>query len=376
MRVLLVTNVFPPLIGGPATFVDLLGHELARRGHRVTVVCSSPARSHPSDRTRPFRVVRVSTENRYRYEIRIRLVLLRELLRHRRVFVNLLETYVAEVNRLARRRFVLKVVGDAAWERARNLGATTLDIDAFQTAGLERAAVAAEIRKRDGALDQARCVVTPSRYLKDLVVGWGVSADKVRVIPNGVEDELLETPLPMKRSEGRLRALFVGRLTNWKGVETLLLAARDRPDVEVAIVGDGPEQPSLRELASQLGLNGRARFLGRLERAAAQAEMQRAHVLVLTSLYEGHSHTLLEAGAVGLPCIASRRGGNPEVIADGENGLLVPAQDPDALGAALERLARDEPLRHALATRAWQRSRERRLAASVDEIVEVLEHHG
>jgi glycosyltransferase involved in cell wall biosynthesis len=376
MRVLLVTNVFPPLIGGPATFVDLLGHELARRGHRVTVVCSSPSRAHPGDRGRPFRVVRVSTENRYLYEVRIRLVLLRELLLHRRVFVNLLETYVAEVNRLLRRSFVLKVVGDAAWERARNLGATALDIDAFQRAAAEQGRVAAEIRKRDGALRQARCIVTPSRYLKSLVVGWGVPAEKVRVIPNGVEDELLAARPPEPRSGGRLRALFVGRLTNWKGVETLLLAVRSSASVDVTIVGDGPEQPSLRELADQLGLNGRARFLGRLDRGAARAEMERADVLVLTSLYEGHSHTLLEAGAAGLPCIASARGGNPEVIADGENGLLIPPQDPQALGAALERLARDEPFRHALATAAWRRSRERRLARSVDEIVELMEHHG
>lgn len=376
MRVLLVTNVFPPLIGGPATFVDLLGRELARRGHRVTVVCSSPTRSHPSDRDRSFRVVRVSTENRYLYELEIRLVLLRELLLHRRVFVNLLESYVAEVNRFLRRRFVLKVVGDAAWERARNLGATALDIDAFQAAVAERAAVAGEIRKRDGALRQARCIVTPSRYLKDLVVGWGVPSEKVRVIPNGVEDALLAAAPPPPRKGARLRALFVGRLTNWKGVETLLLAVRDLACVEVAIVGDGPEQPSLRALAAQLGLNGRARFLGRLDRAAARVEMERSDVLVLTSLYEGHSHTLLEAGAVGLPCIASARGGNPEVIDDGGNGLLVPPQDPHALGAALERLARDEPLRHALATAAWRRSRERRLASSVDEIVAVLEHHG
>jgi glycosyltransferase involved in cell wall biosynthesis len=155
-----------------------------------------------------------------------------------------------------------------------------------------------------------------------------------------------------------------------------LLAVRELAEVEVAVVGDGPEQPSLRELAGQLGLNGRARFLGRLERGATRAEMERADVLVLTSLYEGHSHTLLEAGAVGLPCVASARGGNPEVIADGENGFLVPPQDPQALGAVLARLARDEPLRHALATAAWRRSRERRLASSVDEIVELLEHHG
>lgn len=373
MRVLLVTNVFPPLIGGPATFVDQVGHELARRGHRVTVVCSSTSAAHPSDRARPFRVVRVSIENRYLYELRIRLVLLRELLRHRRVFVNLLEGYVAQVNRLVRRRFVLKVVGDAAWERARNLGATTLDIDAFQSANGERSAVVSEIGLRRAALDQASTVITPSHYLRDLVAGWGVSPHRIEVVPNGVDDQFPADSPPSPRSGERLRALFVGRLTNWKGVDTLLLAARDLPGIDVAIVGDGPELPALRALAAQLGLGERVRFLGRLDRAAARAEMLGSHVLVLTSLYEGLSHTLLEAGAVGLPCIASRCGGNPEVIDDGVNGLLVPPQDPAALAVALARLAHDEGYRHRLATAAWQRSRERRIGPSVDRIVEVLE---
>src|SRR5690606_1402073 len=141
---------------------------------------------------------------------------------------------------------------------------------------------------------------------------------------------------PAPRAGERLRALFVGRLTNWKGVDTLLLAVRDLPEVDLAIVGDGPERPALEALARQLGLGGRAAFLGRLGRAETRREMLRSHVLVLPSLYEGLSHTLLEAGAVGLPCIASRCGGNPEVIADGENGLLVPPEDPAALGAALE----------------------------------------
>src|SRR5262249_54801966 len=159
-------------------------------------------------------------------------------------------------------------------------------------------AVEPEVRRRAAALRQARCVVTPSRYLRDLVVGWGVSAAKVAVIPNGVEDDFVSLEPPEPRRDGRLRALFVGRLTNWKGVETLLLAARNRPEVEVAIVGDGPERASLCGLADQLGLDGRVSFLGRLDRAQTREEMRRAHVLVLTSLYEGHSHTLLEAGAV------------------------------------------------------------------------------
>jgi glycosyltransferase involved in cell wall biosynthesis len=80
--------------------------------------------------------------------------------------------------------------------------------------------------------------------------------------------------------------------------------------------------------------------------------MQESDVLVLDSQYEGLSHTLLEAGAMGLPCIASDRGGNPEVIQNGSNGLLVPYGDVAALQAALANLEADEPLRYRLACQA------------------------
>jgi glycosyltransferase involved in cell wall biosynthesis len=376
MRILLVTNIFPPLIGGPATFMEQLASTLASQGHRVTVVCSSTTWHDPDDRRRPFRVVRVSIENRYAYEVRIRLVLLRELLAHRTVFVNLLEDYVAGVNRLIGRRYVLKIVGDAVWERARNLGATALDIDAFQRDPAAQHRWRREIARRNAHIAAASHVVTPSHYLRGIIEGWGVAAERISVIPNGLADAMLAEPAPVRRANGHLRALFLGRLTNWKGVETLLLAARGLAGVRVAIAGDGPQLPALEALARQLDLGTQVEFLGRLPREAVRAEMLRAHALVLTSLYEGHPHVLLEAAAHGLPSIASERGGNREVVESGINGLLVPAENPRALRDALELLRGDESLRHRLATAAWARAREYGMGGSVARIVEVLTRHG
>ena len=117
-KVLLVTNIFPPQIGGPATFIDRLARSLAERDHRVTVVCSSADSYDPGDAERPFAVRRVSTANRERYEIIVRARLALEMARHRLIFVNGLESYVSDVNRLLRRRYILKIVGDAVWETA------------------------------------------------------------------------------------------------------------------------------------------------------------------------------------------------------------------------------------------------------------------
>jgi glycosyltransferase involved in cell wall biosynthesis len=372
-RVLLVSNNFPPTIGGPATFVDALGHELARREYGVTVLCTSPVAIDPADAARPFSVRRVCLANRYRYEVAVRVALLRELARHRLVFVNTLEDVLLDVNRFVRRRYVLKVVGDAVWERARNLGATSLDIDAFQCDPEARRLFGPAIARRNRALLGAAHVVTPSEYLKRLVIGWGVPVERISVVPNGADDDFFAEAPPGRRSDGELEVLFVGRLTNWKGVETLLLALAGVARVRLVVAGEGPQLPVAVELARQLGLADRVRFAGGARRAEVRELMRTSDVLVLTSLYEGMSHTLLEAGAMGLPAVASACGGNPEVITDGANGLLVPPQDVARLRTALLMLRDDEALRHRLALEAHRRARSRRLADGVPRIVELIE---
>jgi glycosyltransferase involved in cell wall biosynthesis len=354
-KVLLVTNIFPPEIGGPATFIDRLGHSLASRDHRVTVVCTSQGSRHESDRDRPFAVRRVNFASRERYEVSVRMRLALEMARHRLIFVNGLERYVAEVNRVTRRPYVLKIVGDAVWETARNRGMTSLSIDDFQTDPAAQKQFAGDIQGRNAWVAAARHIVVPSEYLRRLVEGWGVSPERITVVQNGTI--ATGAASPASRGRERFRALFVGRLTNWKGVETLLLAARDVPNLELEIVGDGPEWPHLVELSAQLGLGERAIFRGRLSAADVRRAMDRAHALVLTSLYEGLSHTVLEAFAAGLPCIVSDRGGNEEVVSNGRNGVIVPPQNVSSLAGALRSLADDEPWRRRLATAALETAR-------------------
>ena len=154
---------------------------------------------------------------------------------------------------------------------------------------------------------------------------------------------------PRRRTEPTLRAVYAGRLASWKGVDTLLRALAGLPNVRTTIAGDGPEEAALKRLADELRLGPAAEFAGRQARVPLRQLMQQSDVLVLDSEYEGLSHTLLEAGAMGLPCIASDRGGNPEVIQNDSNGLLVPYGDVAALRAALALLQADETLRYRLA---------------------------
>jgi glycosyltransferase involved in cell wall biosynthesis len=179
----------------------------------------------------------------------------------------------------------------------------------------------------------ARRVVCVSEDAQKLSATEGIAARRLAVIRNGIDTERFAFAGP--NPGGPL--VMVGRLVPLKGVDTLLRAlqqvARVRPEVRLEIAGDGEARPALVALSRELGLTDRVTFLGAVR--DVPAVLGRAAALVLPSLSEGISLTLLEAMARGLPVVATSVGGNPEVVEHGATGLLVPPADPNALAAAL-----------------------------------------
>jgi glycosyltransferase involved in cell wall biosynthesis len=167
-------------------------------------------------------------------------------------------------------------------------------------------------------------------FARERFVSGGLPPDRVWVKPNSVADPGRRPCLP---SSSRT-VLVVGRLTSEKGLGVLLEAWRrlDPADLELVVVGDGPMRAELERRSAPA-----VRFLGRLEPAAVRRWMLRSRALVFpTWLYEGQPLSVLEAFAAGLPVLASRLGGNVELIGCVGDDWLVPARDPVALA---ERLA-------------------------------------
>jgi len=371
-RILLVTNIFPPHIGGPASFIDWLGHALSQKGYRVTVICSSDSPVEPSDSKRPFRVRRITGRTGIEYNLKISAALMYEMLRSDCVLVNGLERQVWRVSQRIRKHYVLKVVGDTVWETARNSGWTTMGIEEFQVASLQSPQLKRISDERKQYLKQAAAIITPSRYLQRKVLKWGVDPARIKVVTNGVPLDRYSQFQPVRRSEPFLHVGFSGRLTNWKGVETLLLAVQEVDGIDVSIIGDGPELPLLYELTKQLGLIDRINFHGRVNQDKMRQLLAKIHVLVLPSMYEGLSHTLLEASAMGIACVASESGGNPELIEHGITGLLVPYGNVEALKTALVRLRDSEDERYRLACAAKENSKKFDFGHTVKETIDVL----
>jgi sugar transferase (PEP-CTERM/EpsH1 system associated) len=183
------------------------------------------------------------------------------------------------------------------------------------------------------------CVSEDCRMLAEQ---QGVPRNRLRTFWNGIDTQRFSFQTPS--SDGP--AVIVGRLCPEKDMGTLLHAMKhlvaSAPGFRLRIAGDGPCRAELERLTDELGLRGQVTFLGMVRDVPAL--LRQASMYVLSSISEGVSLTLLEAMATGLPVVATRVGGTPEVITDGETGLLVPAQDPRALADAMRRVHQDSAL--------------------------------
>jgi len=167
----------------------------------------------------------------------------------------------------------------------------------------------------------------------------GVPPGRVRTLWNGVDVERFGCAGPNPLGP----AVLVARLSPEKDIATLVravaLVARENPSFRLEVAGTGPCLAELRQLAKELSVETNVAFLGEVRDVASL--LARACLFVLSSLTEGISLTLLEAMSCGLPVVATRVGGNPEVVIDGETGLLVAPRDSVGLARAIQELYRD-----------------------------------
>ena len=197
---------------------------------------------------------------------------------------------------------------------------------------------------------------------------------RLHVVHCGVDPESF-TPSPVR--PGGANLLFVGRLTSVKGIPILLQAiARLRarfPDVRLDIIGDGPERSKLEAQARMLGVADRAMFHGYRSQAQLREQLARTDAFVMSSFAEGVPVVLMEAMAAGVPVVATRIGGIPELVEHGECGLLVPPGDPAALADALAVLLESDELRARFAAAGRAKvEREFNLRHEVARLIEIM----
>jgi glycosyltransferase involved in cell wall biosynthesis len=343
MRVVFLTGIWPPDVGGPATHGPDFAAFLRDRGHDVRVVTMGD--HEPTERPVPVESVARGRPFVVRYP-QVAVAGFRLARNADLVYATATYAAAAAASAAARRPLVAKLVSDPAYERARRYGLFSGPLEAFQE---DRSARVMPLKRlRTLALRRARRLVVPSRYLADIAADWGLDQSRIEVLTNPAPPPLNVEPLPLEPGT----FVFVGRLTEQKALPVALAAIAELPEARLILVGDGPERGSLEQRASELGLDGRVRFVGSLPREEALRYLAGARAAVLSSAWENLPHAAVEALAVGTPVVSTSVGGVPEVVHDGENGLLVPPNDVAALTGALRAILTDDDLRSRLAAGA------------------------
>ena len=351
MRVLIVSGIWPPDVGGPASHAPDVADFLHSRGHAVEVVTT--ANRPPEQRAYPVHAVSRSHRPGVRHALGAALI-------HRRaresdvVYTTGMFGRSAVGSAFARTPYVVKLTADPAFERSRRRGLVAGNVDEFQ--GIRGRPIVTALRlARNSELRGAAHVFTPSAYLRELAIGWGVRAERVSVLPNPVPRPRNLAPREELQERFALNGstlAFAGRLTAQKSLDRALEAIAEADGVGLVIAGEGPDREPLEKRACELGVAERVRFLGAQPRARIIELFRAADATILSSSWENFPHTVVEALAVGTPVLAMDAGGVREVVRDGVNGLLVPPGDTRALGEAVRRYFGDAELRERLRSAA------------------------
>jgi len=359
VKLLIVTGIFPPDIGGPATYVPQIAKGLFERGHTVQVLTTSEPEHLLNDDARyPFSVFRMNRRTPLRYRP---LYYTQHILHHCQgidvIYANGVFLETALANLWLRKPLVIKVVGDEAWEIATRRRWTH---DGFEDFQCQRQRMLGEVLKglRSWALRRADKVIAPSQYLSRFVVGWGVPEHKCTVIYNAVEEnEIDQTISPGKpiflpeTFDKKVRLITAGRLVPWKGVDLIIRVLPNLPGAVLTVVGDGPCRQQLEALAKLEGVSDRVWFVGAVSRVVLRSLFQKHDIFVLASSYEGLPHIILEAMQAGLAVVATAVGGTREVLHNGKDGMLVEPKE-DSLSSVLKQLVQDKTFRVDLASQA------------------------
>lgn len=353
MRVLMSIMVFHPVVGGTEQSAKTLAAHLVSRGHQVEVLTLRQPGQPATEDLDGIRVRR-SLWGLGRGPLFVMTYagsLAWCLLRRRKQF-DVLQVHFAYLDALVasmlrswlRGGIILRLggggpAGDLA--RLRRLG-----VDRWFLPWIKR-------------LDR---VVVVSEQMREELLDAGFEHGRVVVIPNGVDTERFSSADGAAgRPAAGAQAITVARLSEEKGVDVLLDAwtrvVAKMPHARLLIVGHGPLHAPLQRQADAAGLNGSVRFLG--EVADVAPDLRASDVFVLPSRSEGLPNALLQAMAAGLPCIATRVGGVPELIEDRVNGRLVAPEQAEALAEALVWMFRhpEEAARYRAAARCTVEAR-------------------
>lgn len=369
MKLLIATGIYPPSVGGPATYSKLLFDELPKRGHEVTVFSFDQVRHLPKGVSHFVYFFKLLMKSRGKDLI----------FAQDPVSVGLPALLVSWISF---KKLYIRIAGDYAWEQATQRFGVKDSIDDFQKKHYN---LRAEFLRKIQSFvaRKAHVVITPSNYFSNLVSGWNKHKKKVHTIYNGIEIEPITKEVPdIRDSLGIPRTQTVvfsaGRLVPWKGFDTLIELVpeliKQYPDFMLVIVGDGPDRKRLQTLANDLGIQRHVFLTGSLPRQRLLTFLKASNIFVLNTAFESFSFQVVEALYQGVPVVTTNIGNLPEIVDDGMEGILLPPNDKEKLLSAINLLLSDRGMREAFIARGKRKAHQFSIQATLDNLVQLIQN--
>ena len=327
MNILITVGIFPPDIGGPASFVPKISDFLIKNGHDVKIICLSEDENiHIEDQ---LNVIRIRRSNILPIRwLKTIYQIIKNGIKSDLIFVNGLGIESAVANLLLRKRIIRKIVGDPVWERAYNQKKTLDTFDNFQ---INKHPLIIEIQKltRNWSINSAELIITPSDNLKNFVTGIGFK-NKITKINNGVE---IKANINQLSNKTDINIIIISRLVIQKNIDLVIHAFKvlNEKNIKLNIVGDGGEFNNLQKLIYDLELQDKVKILGKIDNNEIGELLRTSDLFIQASNYEGLPHSLLEAINYNVPVLSTEVGGCKDLINSGERGFIISSPPEEKL---------------------------------------------
>lgn len=359
MKILIATGIYPPDIGGPATYSSLLKKEFPKRGFSVKIVTYGPAgisRKIPKGLRHLI----------YFFTCIFKMLNSDIIFAQNQLSAGLPAMLAAKITG---HKFIVRVPGDSVWEWAVQKYGIKESIDDFQN---KKYGKKIENRKKIQrfVMNKANAIITPSFYFKKIVSGWVKNPEKIHVIYNGIELNNVKRLEIDKNKEKTI--LSIGRMVPWKGFDVLVELMTELPDWKLIIIGDGPMREKLMVLIQKMNLERRVELINPMSRKELFEYLIKARIFVLNTSFESFSFQIVEAMNAGTPVITTNICNLPEIIEDGREGVLVEPNNKRQIIEAIKKIDENENFRKTIISNAYQKAQKFSLKNTMDNLEQLL----
>ena len=320
MRILVTVGIFPPDIGGPATFVPKIAKYFQDElNYEIEILTLSDNKN--SNINDDFSVKRIDRNLPIIYRWLKTIFTIYKLGKNKDlIFVNGLGTETTIANIFLKKKIIRKIVGDPVWERAYSKAKISESFDEFQVKNYGFS-ISFQKKVRSFSIKKSDIVVTPSQHLKNFILNLGFK-NKIEIINNGVFIPEENTNI---FTNDQINITIVSRLVSHKNIEKIIKAISDlnSPLINLNIIGDGPELNQLQKISLESNNKDNIIFHGKLNRDEINHIFLNSDLYLQASNYEGLPHSLLEAMSYGIPVLCTPVGECKEILGNEDRGYIL-----------------------------------------------------